>query len=59
MWPTLVPLELLTSALAIRSTVVQATVVTGPAIGGLLFAISPSSPTAPARPDARCGDRGR
>ena len=39
--PTLVPRELLTSALAIRSTVGQATVVTGPALGGLLFAISP------------------
>jgi MFS family permease len=39
--PTLVPLELLTSALAIRSTVGQATVVTGPAIGGLLFAVRP------------------
>ncbi len=41
MWPTLVPLPLLTSALALRSTVFQATVITGPAIGGLLFAISP------------------
>src|ERR671915_308230 len=39
--PTLVPLELLTSALAIRSTVGQATVVTGPAIGGVLFAVRP------------------
>ena len=39
--PTLVPRELLTSALAIRSTVGQATVVTGPALGGLLFAVSP------------------
>ena len=41
MWPTLVPLPLLTSALALRSTVIQATVVIGPAIGGLLFAIEP------------------
>ena len=41
MWPTLVPLELLTRALALRSTVIQATFVTGPAIGGLLFAIGP------------------
>ena len=39
--PTLVPLSLLTSALAIRSTVGQATVVSGPALGGLLFAVSP------------------
>jgi hypothetical protein len=39
--PTLVPRELLASALAIRSTVGQATVVTGPALGGLLFAINP------------------
>ena len=43
--PTLVPRELLTSALAIRSTVGQATVVTGPALGGLLFAVSRSSST--------------
>ena len=41
MWPNLVPLPLLTSALALKSTVVQATVVTGPAVGGLLFAIDP------------------
>ena len=41
MWPTLVPVPLLTSALALRSTVFQATVVTGPALGGLLFAIDP------------------
>ncbi|HEY8104334.1 MAG TPA: MFS transporter [Gaiellaceae bacterium] len=41
MWPNLVPLELLTRALALRSTVLQATVVTGPAIGGLLFALDP------------------
>ncbi len=43
MWPSLVPLPLLTSALALRSTVIQATVVTGPAIGGLLFAIRPEA----------------
>ena len=43
MWPSLVPLELLTKALALRSTVFQATVVTGPAIGGLLFAIRPEA----------------
>jgi MFS family permease len=36
--PTLVPGALLASALAIRSTVGQATVVLGPAIGGFLFA---------------------
>jgi MFS family permease len=41
MWPTLVPRELLTSALALRSTVIQGAVVVGPAIGGLLFAVSP------------------
>jgi MFS family permease len=41
MWPTLVPVELLTRALALRSTVFQGTVVAGPAVGGLLFAISP------------------
>jgi Transmembrane secretion effector len=39
--PTLVPRELLTSALAIRSTVGQGTVVTGPALGGLLFSVRP------------------
>ena len=43
MWPSLVPLPLLTSALALRSTVIQATVVTGPAVGGLLFAVSPEA----------------
>ena len=43
MWPTLVPLRLLTRALALRSTVFQATVVTGPAIGGLLFAVDPEA----------------
>lgn len=41
MAPTLVPLELLTSALALRSTVFQAVVVVGPAVGGLLFAVGP------------------
>ena len=41
MWPTLVPAAVLTSALALRSTVVMAAVVVGPAIGGLLFALSP------------------
>jgi MFS family permease len=43
MWPTLVPVELLTRALALRSTTAQAAVVTGPAIGGLLFALSPTA----------------
>ncbi len=43
MWPTLVPLRLLTRALALRSTVSQASVVTGPAIGGLIFAIDPEA----------------
>jgi MFS family permease len=43
MWPTLVPVELLTRALALRSTTGQAAVVTGPAIGGLLFALSPQA----------------
>ncbi len=43
MWPSLVPLELLTRALALRSTVSQATVVTAPAFGGLLFAIRPEA----------------
>ena len=43
MWPSLVPLRLLTSALALRSTVFQATFVTGPAIGGLLFALRPEA----------------
>jgi MFS family permease len=43
MWPTLIPLDLLTRALALRSTVSQATVVTGPAIGGLLFALKPEA----------------
>lgn len=41
MWPSLVPLHLLTRALALRSTVFQAVVVVGPAVGGLLFAVDP------------------
>ncbi|MBD0330003.1 MAG: MFS transporter [Thermoleophilia bacterium] len=39
--PTLVPTELLAGALAIRSVGAQAAVVTGPALGGLLFALRP------------------
>jgi MFS family permease len=37
--PTLVPAEIIASALAIRSSAVQAAVVAGPAIGGILFAL--------------------
>jgi MFS family permease len=37
--PTLVPVSLLGSALAIRSTVGQLAVVAGPAVGGVLFAV--------------------
>ncbi len=39
--PELVPIDLLASALALRSVAGQAAVVTGPAIGGLLFVLSP------------------
>jgi len=39
--PALVPAELLAGAMALRSTGVQAAVVAGPAIGGLLFALKP------------------
>ena len=41
MTPTLVPFELLPSAIALRSTVFQGVVVVGPAVGGLLFALGP------------------
>jgi len=41
MTPTLVPLELLPNAIALRSTTSQAVVVVGPAVGGLLFALGP------------------
>jgi MFS family permease len=41
MTPTLVPFELLPNAIALRSTLSQAVVVVGPAIGGLLFALGP------------------
>jgi MFS family permease len=41
MTPTLVPLELLPNAIALRSTFSQTVVVIGPAIGGLLFALGP------------------
>jgi MFS family permease len=37
----LVPQEILASAMALRSTGSQAAVIVGPAVGGLLFAISP------------------
>jgi MFS family permease len=37
--PTIVPADILASALALRSIAFQAAVVVGPAIGGLLFAI--------------------
>ena len=43
MWPALVPLRLLNRALALRSTVMQASVVTGPALGGLIFALDPEA----------------
>src|SRR4051812_37029195 len=39
--PELVPAEVLASAMAVRSTGMQAAVVIGPAFGGLLFAIQP------------------
>jgi MFS family permease len=39
--PTLIPANLLASALALRSIAFQIAIVAGPAIGGLLFAISP------------------
>jgi MFS family permease len=41
MTPTLVPFELIPSAIALRSTVFQSVVVVGPAVGGLLFAVGP------------------
>jgi MFS family permease len=40
--PSLVPLELLPNALAIRSVASQIGVVAGPALGGLLFALAPT-----------------
>jgi MFS family permease len=39
--PALVPADLLAGAMALRSTGVQAAVVAGPAVGGLLFALKP------------------
>jgi MFS family permease len=39
--PELVPHEILASAMALRSTGVQAAVVAGPALGGILFAVQP------------------
>jgi MFS family permease len=41
--PELVPGELLTSALALRSIAGQTAVIAGPAVGGLLFAIRPEA----------------
>jgi hypothetical protein len=40
--PTLVPAELLQSAMTLRAVAVQAAQVVGPAIGGLLYPIAPS-----------------
>jgi hypothetical protein len=39
--PELVPAEILAGAMALRSTGVQAAVIAGPAVGGLLFAVRP------------------
>jgi MFS family permease len=39
--PTLVPLELLPSAMTLRSIATQASMVGGPALGGLLYALAP------------------
>ncbi len=39
--PELVPADLLTSALALRSIAYQAATIAGPALGGLLFALNP------------------
>jgi len=39
--PELVPADLLTGAIALRSIAFQAATIAGPAVGGLLFAISP------------------
>jgi MFS family permease len=41
--PELVPTELLTGALAMRSIAGQATTIGGPAVGGLLFALRPEA----------------
>ena len=41
--PEIVPVEMLTGALALRSIAGQAATIAGPAIGGLLFAIKPES----------------
>jgi MFS family permease len=42
MTPTLVPIELLGSAMTLRSIATQAGQVAGPAVGGLLYGVSPS-----------------
>jgi MFS family permease len=42
MSPTLVPVELLQSAMTLRSIATQAAMVVGPALGGLLYGVSPS-----------------
>jgi hypothetical protein len=41
--PELVPVEMLTGALALRSIAGQTATIAGPAVGGLLFAIKPES----------------
>ena len=52
--PQLVPAGELASALALRSVASQIAGVSGPALGGLLFAAAPRSCTEPARACSRC-----
>ena len=44
LFPTLVPEESMAEAMALRSTGMQAAIIAGPALGGLLFAVRPELP---------------
>ena len=46
LFPTLVPEESMAEAMALRSTGMQAAIIAGPALGGLLFAVRPELPYA-------------
>jgi MFS family permease len=44
LFPTLVPEETMAEAMALRSTGMQAAIIAGPALGGILFAVRPELP---------------
>jgi MFS family permease len=55
--PNLVPRELLPRAIALSSTAWQAGAIAGPALGGILYDVTPHLPTASARAVRLLGTR--